>query len=257
MNEPAVAAASARRLARRRGEYGVDAPYVPLFLGGVGCALLCFAALSAWVIGSAVGAVVCLVYGLFMLLSMASYLYTTRAGKFRVWSELLAQLGLHGSEQVLDLGCGRGTVLLMAAALLPAGQAVGVDLWKTSDQSGNALAVTRRNAEREGVAARVALHTADMRALPFPDASFDLVLSSLAIHNISAQAGRLQAIDEAVRVLKPGGRLLIADFRSTDRYAERLRHLGMTSVAQRGLGWRFWYGGPWAVTSLVSAVKPA
>jgi arsenite methyltransferase len=257
VNDRAPAAATARRLARRRGDYGVDAPFVPIFLGGVGAALLCFAALNAWVIRSAVGAVICLVYGLFMLLSMASYLHTTRAGKFHVWSALLAQLGLRGDEQVLDLGCGRGTVLLMVAELLPEGQAVGVDLWKTSDQSGNALAMTRRNAEREGVAERVALYTADMRALPFPDASFDLVLSSLAIHNLSTQAGRLQSIDEAVQVLKPGGRLLIADFRTTEHYAERLRHLGLTSVAQRGLGWRFWYGGPWGATRLVSATKPA
>jgi len=244
-------------LARRRGDYGFDAPYVPAILGAIGIASLALAVIFATVLGNAIGAAIWLVYGAFFLLSMASYVYTTRAGKFRVWAELLASLGLRGDERVLDLGCGRGAVLLMAAELVPQGKATGVDLWKTSDQSGNALEVTRRNAEREGVADRVELATADMRALPFEDASFDLVVSSLAIHNIPDAAGRARAIDEAARVLKPGGRLLIADIRAARQYVERLQGLGMSDVRARTLDWRFWYGGPWVATTLVSATKPA
>jgi hypothetical protein len=57
-------------------------------------------------------------------------------------------------------------------------------------------------------------------------------------------------------VLKSGGRHLIADFRSTAEYAARLREIGFTEVRQRGLGWRFWYGGPWTATKLVTASKP-
>lgn len=249
--------ALAARLARRRGDYGFDAPYVPAILGGIGIASMVLAVMFATAFGNSTGAAIWLVYGAFFLLSTASYLYTTRAGKFRVWAELLAELRLRGDERALDLGCGRGAVLLMAAELLPRGQAVGADLWKTSDQSGNAPEVTRRNAEREGVADRVALVTADMRSLPFEDASYDLVLSSLAIHNIPEAVGRTKAIEEAARVLKPGGRLLIADIRSTRHYAERLRQLGMADVRERTLDWRFWYGGPWTATKLVSAAKPA
>src|SRR5207249_4073043 len=83
-------------------------------------------------------------------------------GKFAVWAELLRGLGLRGDERLLDMGCGRGAVLLMAAQLLPAGRAVGVDLWKTADQSGNAPEVAEANARREGVADRVELRTGDM-----------------------------------------------------------------------------------------------
>lgn len=50
---------------------------------------------------------------------------------------------------------------------------------------------------------------------------------------------------------------MIADFRQTQRYAERLRELGMIDVTHRALDWRFWYGGPWGATKLVSASKPA
>src|SRR5207253_8454791 len=133
----------------------------------------------------------------------ASYLYTTRRGKFAAWAELLDRLGLRGDERVLDMGCGRGAVLLMAAQHLTTGRAVGVDLWRTVDQSGNSAEAAQRNAVAEGVADRVELQTADMTALPFEEDSFDVVLSSLAIHNISGSAGREKAISEAVRVLRP------------------------------------------------------
>jgi SAM-dependent methyltransferase len=243
-------------LAQRRGDYGFDAPYVPIILGTIGIVLLSVGAVSAWVLQFTLVAVICFVYAIFMLASTASYVYTTRVGKFRVWAEVLARLGLRGDVRVVDLGCGRGAVLLMAAKLLPEGKAFGVDLWKSSDQSGNTPDVARRNAEREGVADRVELVTGDLRSLPFADASFDVALSSLAIHNISDETGRAKAIDEAVRVLKPGGRLAIADFRSTQFYADHLRQLGMSDVRLRRLGWRFWYGGPWGATTLVSATKP-
>jgi arsenite methyltransferase len=95
-----------------------------------------------------------------------------------------------------------------------------------------------------------------MAALPFGDNRFDLVLSSIAIHNIKGRAGRDRAIEEAVRVLRPGGRLLIADIWATGRYRTHLEELDMTVVARRGLGCRMWWSGPWLPTRLVTAIKP-
>lgn len=157
----------------------------------------------------------------------------------------------------MDLGCGRGAVLLSAAKLLTTGHAVGVDIWSRKDQSGNAARATQENARIEGVQKRVALTTADMTALPFPAATFDVVVSNVAIHNIRGIHRRLTAIDEAVRALRPGGRLLLADLRSTGAYAARLESLGMLDVKRRGLGWRMWWGGPWGATRLVTATKAA
>jgi ubiquinone/menaquinone biosynthesis C-methylase UbiE len=194
---------------------------------------------------------------LFLLAIATSALYTTLRGKFVVWADLLDKLGLRGDERILDLGCGRGAVLLLAAQHLTTGRAVGVDLWRSADQSGNSTEATRRNAIAEGVADRVELHTGDMTALPFEDNSFDVVVSSLAIHNIRGRAGREKAIDEAVRVLRPGGRLLIADIMATRHHQTRLAKTGMSDVARRRLGWRLWWGGPWAATRLVTAIKPA
>lgn len=83
------------------------------------------------------------------------FIYATRAGKFAVWAELLDRLKLKGDERLLDIGCGRGAVLLMAAERLCRGRAVGVDLWSSTDQPGNAEPVTLLNAALTGVADRV------------------------------------------------------------------------------------------------------
>jgi SAM-dependent methyltransferase len=248
--------ARVRELLSRRGNYGFDAPAVPLLLGGGGVVLLALAILAATVGDGQTWALFPLLGGLFMLLSSASYVYTTRAGKFAVWAEILRDLGLRGNEHLLDIGCGRGAVLLMAAKLLPQGRAVGLDLWRTVDQSGNSMETTLENAELEGVRDRVELKTGDMTKMPFPDGSFEVVLSALAIHNIRDRRDRLKAIDEAVRVLKPEGRLVLADIRYTTEYADRLRELGMSGAQVRNLGWRYWYGGPWVATSLVTSTKP-
>ncbi len=246
---------TAAELTRRRGEYGIDAPYVPLWMG-VGAT----AAIAVYIVGlgfslpalaGPAGSI-----GAALALTVAGYLYATRVGKFRVWADLLLSLALRGDERVLDLGCGRGAVLLMVAKLVPRGRAVGIDLWKTSDQSGNALAVTKRNAELEGVADRIDLQTGDMRALPFDDEAFDVVLSSLAIHNIPDPAGRAKAIDDAVRVLRPGGRILIVDINATREYEARFRESGMAEIERRSLGPRLWFGGPWVAASLVRGRKP-
>jgi ubiquinone/menaquinone biosynthesis C-methylase UbiE len=147
------------------------------------------------IVGSGAGA-------LWLFLNAGVYIHATRAGKFAVWADLLNRLELKGDERLLDIGCGRGAVLLMAAQRLPRGRAVGVDIWSTWDQSGNAEQVTRQNAALERVAERVELHSAEMRDLPFDDGSFDVVVSSLAIHNLSGAGERARALREAARVLK-------------------------------------------------------
>lgn len=240
----------------RAGRYGLDAPHVPFGIGATGIAFLAFAALGACRGSPAVVIAWFAAWGVIALLGFWSFLYTTRRGKFLVWRELIDGLALAGNERVLDLGCGRGLVVLEAARQLPQGEAVGLDLWRRADQTGNERAAAEANARAEDVAARVRFETGDMRALPFSDASFDVVLSSLALHNIPSAEGRRTAVAEAVRVLRPGGRLLLADFRHARAHAAQLRQLGLVEVERRGLGWRYWYGGPFWATALVSARKP-
>lgn len=244
-----------------QGDYGVDGSFHKLSartqaigVGAQAVALAVWAGIS-WARGRRLRAVLAAVSSAGIAANALLYMYATRAGKFVVWDRVLRDLPLAGDETVLDLGCGRGAVLLAAAKRLPRGRAIGVDLWQ-ADQTDNSQQATLANAAAEGVADRIEVHTADMTALPLADESVDVIVSNLAIHNIGGHAGRRQALDEAVRVLRPGGRLAIADLWETRQHAARLRELGWRNVRHRNLGWRMWYGGPWFSTRLVSATKP-
>lgn len=238
----------------RQGSYGLDAPAQIFWMGGL---VILF--LAAAVIFGPLVSVGFFVWFLFlavvMSVQLALYVRATRRGKFEIWDELLDDLDLRGDERLLDLGCGRGAVLLAAARRLPDGRAVGIDLWRTVDQSGNARQVTERNAAAEGVADRVELRTADMIELPFGEGEFDVIVSSLAIHNIPAKALRAQAVSEALRVLRPGGRLVIVDIFKSREYEAVLRAANATDLTSRGLGWRMWWGGPWVATRVVTATR--
>jgi arsenite methyltransferase len=244
-----------------KGDYGIDGAFktVSARAQGIGIAVQAAALLLwsvvSWARGRRLRAGLTGAGGLGTVASATLYLYATRAGKFVVWDRILDELHLQGDETVLDMGCGRGAVLLAAAKRLPRGRAIGIDLWRP-DQTDNSPSATLKNAELEKVADRIEVRTADMTALPFDDASFDVVVSSLAIHNIPTREGRRQALREAVRVLRPGGRLAIADLWETRQQAAQLRELGWPEVRRRNVGWRMWYGGPWVSTRLVIATKP-
>jgi len=241
----------------RRGEYGLDGHYprLGLFVQAAVEAAAVAVAVQALrrgrlVLAGASGAAAVGVGAL-----TAGGLYSTRRGKFEVWSEILDELDLRGDEHVLDIGCGRGAVLLLAAQRVPNGRAVGADIWLSRDQSGNSRASTERNALLEGVSDRVELVHADARDLSFDAATFDLVVSSLVFHNIAGDDGRDRALRQAVRVLRPGGRLRIVDF-LPDRYIEPLKAAGCSEVSVRPLDWRMGFGIPVNVTGLVSARMP-
>jgi arsenite methyltransferase len=245
----------------RKGDYGIDGSFHTVSARGqaIGVATQA-AALAVWSAislarGRRLTAALTGASWLGIVSSAALYIYATKAGKFEVWNEIFDDLQLHGDETVLDMGCGRGAVLLAAAKRLPNGKAIGVDLWQ-ADQTDNSPSATLANAKLENLADRIELHTADMTALPFDDNSVDVIVSSLAIHNIPTHAGRRSALTEAMRVLRPGGRLAIADLWETRRHADHLREHGWRNVQRRSVGWRMWYGGPWVSTRLVTATKP-
>lgn len=148
-------------------------------------------------------------------------------GKFRHRDRLLALHPWRGDELVLDVGTGRGLLMIGAAKRLATGKAVGIDIWNSEDLSGNDSAATLENVRLEGVEAKTELKTEDARKMSFADSSFDVVVSNLALHNIGDAAGRAQACREIARVLRPGGRALISDFRHTADYAGAFRAAGL------------------------------
>ena len=223
------------------GDYGIDAPLVVrnLFLAGT-AAIVAGIVLNHLLASTrpAVG-IGLLVWGVLagasMLLTAALMVWSSRIGKLRLREKLIDSLDLRGTETILDVGCGRGLLLNAAARRLTTGRAIGVDLWQSADQSGNSPEAALANARAEGVAGFVEIKTGDMRELPFEDGTIDVVVSSLAIHNIPDEEGRLKAIREIARVLKPGGRVALLDFQHTGEYARALRASGWQAVKLSGL----------------------
>lgn len=242
-------------MATRRASYGVDAPTVPIaFAVGaiVSGALVILGLFTDGSTGSIVGWTIAFV--LFVAF-LGIYMHSTRRGKFLVWEDLLDEVAVAPDARVLDLGCGRGAVLLAVAGRLGAeGHAEGIDLWRSIDQSGNSMEVAMANAEAEGVAGTVELHTGDLRNLPFEDNSFDLVVSSLAIHNIKSKTERDDAAIEALRVVRPGGQVVMVDLPAGKGYLTLLDQK-LTASRLRGAGWRMWWGGPFYASTVLTGSK--
>ncbi len=121
----------------------------------------------------------------------------------RTFGRLVELAGVRPGDRVLDLGCGPGYLTaLAAAAALPDGRALGIDP--------SVPMVEQARGTRGG--ANCSFEVGRAEALDAADASFDVVVSSLAVHHIS-EGARGAAFAEAFRVLRPGGRAMIADFR--------------------------------------------
>lgn len=223
---------------RGRPDYGLDGPTVVrnLFVvAAVGLTLWATAKAGLWP-GFVAGVplhVISLCVGLGCLTTGCGMVFYSLYGKLLARERLLRAVPWRGDERVLDVGCGRGLLLIGAARRLTTGRAVGVDIWQAEDLSGNRPEAVLENARKEGVADRVEVRTADMRQLPFPDGSFDVVVSSTAIHNLYHPPDRDRAVREIARVLAPGGRVVIADIRFLGQYARVLESSGCVDVRRR------------------------
>jgi arsenite methyltransferase len=166
-------------------------------------------------------AIIC-AYALFMGGLM---IYESRIQKPHERERILDLIEWRGDEYVLDVGCGRGLMLIGAALRLNTGKAVGIDIWSGRDQADNSAVAPVENARLEGVANRVRVETADMRDMPFADNTFDVVLSSWVVHNVELAAERQKALAEMVRVLKPSGTLALTDIENRAEYLSALAAL--------------------------------
>ncbi|KAJ5092829.1 hypothetical protein N7456_008690 [Penicillium angulare] len=194
------------------------------------------------------------------------YLYTTKKGKFDAWDKLLDELPSDVfNSPGLDLGCGRGMVLLKIAerkkklaASSPGttiAPAYGIDLFINRDQSGNSPEATFDNAASLKLAEHIVLHTASFAELPFRDGSMSLVTASLSIHNPDLPI-RDKAIAEAARVLKPGGYLLIFELAGyIGEYKKVLESSGWTDVQSNYGGLQTMFG--FWPSQILKARKPA
>jgi len=211
-------------------EYGIDAPGVirNLLVAGVACTLAAKVIPAFTLAGQHFdltdnflwAGIPCFLSGVFM------YLYA-RFGKYRHRERMLKMVSWRGDEKVLDVGTGRGLLMIGAAKKLSTGKAFGIDIWQTQDLSNNAITLTQRNAILEGVKDKILLRSEDARKMTFDDDSFDVVFSNLCIHNMPKPEDRRKAIREIVRVLKPGGQAIISDFQKTSEYVNTFKEAGL------------------------------
>jgi ubiquinone/menaquinone biosynthesis C-methylase UbiE len=143
---------------------------------------------------------------------LAWLLLRGREGAFR---ERLVELGrIAPGESVLDVGCGTGSLAIVAKRRVgPVGTVQGIDA------SPEMIARARHKARKAGV--DVTFMSAVVETLPFVDAQFDAVLSTLMLHHVPRHL-REQCAREMRRVLKPGGRVLAVDFGGTARNRKSL-----------------------------------
>jgi arsenite methyltransferase len=225
-------------------DYGVDAPNVlrNLFLIGALCVLLAIATPRVWHLGHVDFTLhqTLAWTGGFLLVEAALFLLYVKFGKFRHRDFMLSLHPWRGDEQVLDVGCGRGLLLAGAAKRIAAldgpGHATGIDIWSNVDMGSNSEAATLHNLQLEGIESRCTLVSAGAQDMPFADASFDVIVSNLCLHNIYDRPTRLQALHQIARVLKPGGIALISDYKRTGEYAAEFRKLGF-NVDLRWANW--------------------
>jgi ubiquinone/menaquinone biosynthesis methyltransferase len=156
-------------------------------------------------------------------------------GRDRRWKQRLIELAAIGSgDRVLDLACGTGDLLFGAADR--ARLAVGVDITHRMLELATRRAVKARSTSvgRPFTGRRnVAFITADMLALPFGTAHFDVVTTGYGLRNVPDLR---VALVEMHRVLAPGGRLLSLDFNRPANPAMRALYLGYLTVVGSALG---------------------
>ena len=224
-----------------RLDYGVDAPAVMrnFFLIGAACLLVALFAPRVLHIGPIELNTRSMYWPAgFLIGEGLLFLLYVKVGKFRHRDFMLNLHPWRGDEKVLDVGCGRGLLLAGAAkrisALSGTGHATGIDVWSNVDMGGNSAAATQRNLDLEGISDYCTLLSQPAQQMSFPDAAFDVVVSNLCIHNIYDRQTRRQALQQIVRVLKPGGVALISDYKLTEEYATEFRNAGLMVEKKRG-----------------------
>jgi arsenite methyltransferase len=219
-----------------RADYGIDAPGIILQLGlsGFGCLLIGSMGPPVLSLGPVDIDIDSLLLVSLLLFATAGLmlLYALR-GKLNQRDRMLSLHAWRGTERVLDVGTGRGLLLVGAARHLTSGHGVGLDVWSRYDLSGNSIEGAERNLRAEGVSSCCTLVTESAAQMSFTDASFDVVLSNMCLHHIRGAASRTRACHEIARVMKPGGIAIISDYRGIARYATLFEQCGLTVERHR------------------------
>jgi SAM-dependent methyltransferase len=215
----------------RKPDYGIDAPNVirNLFIAGAACVVLALAVRSVTIGPIRFDFYPSMLFSAaFFFIPGALMLVYSMAGKFRHRDRMLEKVKWTGAETVLDVGAGRGLLMIGAAKRLTTGHATGIDIWNAEDLTGNGPEGLLANIALEGVGGKSTVKSEDAREMSFADGSFDVVLSNVCLHNIYEQPGRAKACREIARVLKLGGVAVISDYKLMREYEGAFTAAGLT-----------------------------
>jgi arsenite methyltransferase len=219
----------------RRPNYGIDSPGMVFGEAALGTIALVCAIFVPHLFGHNLRWLEIAIAVEFLALA-ASMLVYSKSGKMVIRDAILNSIPWRGDERVLDAGCGRGLLLIGAASRVPQGSAVGVDKWVRGALTGNGAEAVLRNAEAEGVAARIEVVEGDVRRLPFPEGACDDVVSNFVVHEVDTQQDREQMMSEMMHVLTPGGRLALVDFIFTSECVDILRRSDIHNLRRTRVG---------------------
>lgn len=213
----------------KKADYGIDAPGVirNLFIASAAGFLLPLffplikiGQVTLQTSGFILMGISCGLMGVWMLIYS---LY----GKMKHRDRMLDMVNWKGNETVLDIGTGRGLLMIGAAKKLTTGLSTGIDIWNAEDLTNNKIDNTLGNAVLEGVKDKVDIKNENATRMSFADGTFDVVLSNLCLHNIYNAADRKKACQEIGRVLKQGGTGIISDFKHMKEYKHNFDQLGL------------------------------
>lgn len=186
-----------------------------------------------------------------LLVIVAIYAHTLFRGRGMIWRQILKELQIPEQSQIAELGLNYAGLFVLAAQQLKApGKVVGVNIGKP--------VIGQREQQRitdNQVADRAKIIDGDLLNLPLQNRTYDYVFASFSFHTVKSAINRGRVVQEAARVLKPDGQLVIVDFGSMSDYEAALNNIGFHNVRIVSTGWIGWWGGPWLGTKVLVASR--
>ena len=184
-----------------------------------------------------------------LLLIVGIYCNTLFRGRQIIWHQILSELKLAPDSKVAVLGLSYAGLFIDVAKKLKApGKVTGVNVDKE-----NVAKQEQERIKENRVADRAEVVDGRLQNLPLENRQYGYVFSAFTFHSVSPAINRGRALQEAVRVMKPEGTLVIVDFGDMQQYRPILSNMGFQTVRIVPTGMIGWWGGPWLKTSVLMA----
>ena len=232
-----------------KAEYGLVLPSTIVRLFWIGSAGLVVSLILLNVLETNIiplvllGASILLVLPATLLWSVIQWFMLVRKRAIR---RVRSWISWRGDEHILDVGTGSGVLLIGLIKQVAEATGTGIDIWQPNAGGGDAHQFMK-NIYAEKLQDRITLENVDAREMPFEAESFDVIVSSFAMHHVGGREDRAKAEAEMIRTLKPGGSIALCDIaRMMNDSVETLQKAGFEDIRQQGM-----------LFKLILAKKPA